>query len=175
MKAATPQVWQTSFYLPSTYHSELFAQSLARCVIAPMVMTFSGDIGTGKTTIIRALLRAMGVSCRIKSPTFSLVETYDLASFQCHHFDLYRIVDESELEFLGFREYFQPNSFCCIEWPERVTMNDAQVDIALSIQHTGEGRTLSLLVKGKATATVSQCLQDFAKTGYQASSIYNSL
>ncbi len=138
---------QIDFYLPSVHHSELFAQHLARCVTSPMVMTFSGDIGAGKTTMIRAMLRALGVECRIKSPTFSLVETYDLPTSHFHHFDLYRILDESELEFLGFRDYFQSDSICCIEWPERMTMSPDQIDLALSITTVGDGRAVTLLVK----------------------------
>ena len=66
-----------------------------------------------------------------------------------HHFDLYRITDESELEFLGFRDYFQSNTICCIEWPERITLPAEQIDIALLLIGSGNGRTLSIQTKEK--------------------------
>ncbi|PJD92540.1 MAG: tRNA (adenosine(37)-N6)-threonylcarbamoyltransferase complex ATPase subunit type 1 TsaE [Legionella sp.] len=152
---------QIDLYLPTVHHSEVFAQHLAKCVTSPMVMTFSGDIGAGKTTIIRALLRAMGVRCSIKSPTFSLVETYEVPDAHFHHFDLYRIVDESELEFLGFRDYFQSDAICCIEWPERITMNPDQIDMAITIVQAGDGRELSLHIQEHLIPTVHLYLQDF--------------
>jgi len=146
---APPAIWHIDLDLPSIADSEQFAQQLAPCLDAPLVMTLSGDIGTGKTTIVRALLRAIGVRCRIKSPTFSLIETYDLPTAQFHHFDLYRIVDESELEFLGFRDYFQTDTLCCLEWPEKIHLPDDRVDLALSIKRSGEGRMLKMVVRGR--------------------------
>ncbi len=147
----------TSVELPSIQDTERYAEHLAQRLTAPMVITLSGAIGAGKTTFVRALLRALGVQGPIKSPTYSLVETYDLpmnttlssSPIQMHHFDLYRITDESELEFLGFRDYFQSNTICCIEWPERITLPAEQIDIALLLIGSGNGRTLSIQTKEK--------------------------
>jgi len=108
--------------LPSVAHTERFAERLATHIHPPMTITLSGDIGAGKTTLVRAMLRALGVQCRIKSPTYSLIESYDLPTQQVHHFDFYRLIDALELEAIGFRDYFQPTSICCIEWPERVPL-----------------------------------------------------
>lgn len=149
---ATPP-WQISVDLPSIQDTEDYAADLATCLTVPMVITLSGDIGAGKTTLMRALLRALGVHGPIKSPTYSLVETYDLPPnpalsetlVHVHHFDLYRITDESELEFLGFRDYFQSNTICCIEWPERIRLPAEQIDLALLLIGSGNGRTLSIL------------------------------
>lgn len=145
----------TSIPLPSIQDTEQYAQTLAQCLKVPMVITLSGDLGAGKTTLMRALLRALGVEGPIKSPTYSLVETYDLpmnpslssAPVQVHHFDLYRLADESELEFLGFRDYFQANTICCIEWPERIKLAPEQIDLALLLIDSGNGRTLSIQTK----------------------------
>lgn len=142
-------LWHADIDLPAVEDSEWLAQRLAPCLVAPLVMTLSGEIGAGKTTIVRGLLRALGVQCRIKSPTFSMVETYDLGTMLFHHFDMYRIVDMSELEFLGFREYFQANAVCCLEWPERIDLPDDQVDLALMLTRQGEGRQIRILARGQ--------------------------
>lgn len=123
--------------------SEALAARLARCLVSPLVLTFSGEIGAGKTTFIRALLRALGVKSAIKSPTFSLIESYDCQSLLIHHFDLYRIHDEAELEYIGFRDYFQQNAVCCIEWPERASHNLNDVDINFNFTLLGSGRLLN--------------------------------
>lgn len=146
---------QATIELPSLQDSERCAQQLARCLSVPMVITLSGPIGAGKTTFVRALLRALGVQGPIKSPTYSLLETYDIPenkgqfpkSTQCYHFDLYRVMDESELEFIGFRDYFQANTLCLIEWPERVHIPAQQIDLALLLSVSGNGRVLQIQTK----------------------------
>lgn len=128
--------------LPNVEATECFARRLAQGLSAPMIMTFQGEIGAGKTTLIRAMLRALGVQSAIKSPTFSLVESYLIESLCIHHFDLYRIHDETELEYIGFRDYFTANAVCLIEWPERA-MNDIHpVDINISFEFKGLGRQM---------------------------------
>ncbi|MDP3561924.1 MAG: tRNA (adenosine(37)-N6)-threonylcarbamoyltransferase complex ATPase subunit type 1 TsaE [Legionellaceae bacterium] len=138
------------FHLPSERVSQQFADRLAAYISPPLILTFSGEIGMGKTTLIRALLRSLGVSSAIKSPTFSLVETYDLDIMQIHHFDLYRIHDETELDFIGFRDYFNSQAICCIEWPERATGAIENVDLAFTLSEKGTGR--DMLVQGYTAA-----------------------
>lgn len=145
--------------LPTPDLSERFARQLATCLISPLVVTFRGDIGAGKTTIIRAMLRALGILSAIKSPTFSLVETYQTHSFKIHHIDLYRISDESELEYVGFRDYFSQEAICCIEWPERVANWVDWVDLDCSLSLKGDGRTLQCTALSSKGSTILTCLK----------------
>ncbi len=169
MSAIASPSEQISVELPSVQHTEYYAQHLACCLSSPMIITLSGDIGAGKTTLVRAMLRALGVQDPIKSPTYSLLETYDLPDnahqflmpVQCHHFDLYRIVDDSELEFMGFRDYFQPNTICCIEWPERAALPAEQIDLALLLINSESGRTLSIQANAKMGPLIHQCVKNF--------------
>lgn len=118
---------------------EKLAKQFASCLKAPAVLTFRGEIGTGKTTFIRALLRAQGIDTAIKSPTFSLVETYQCQDLQIHHFDLYRIQDEVELEYIGFRDYFDDSSIFCVEWPEKAPNSLLKVDLQFTLLLSDEG------------------------------------
>ncbi|MBA2656634.1 MAG: tRNA (adenosine(37)-N6)-threonylcarbamoyltransferase complex ATPase subunit type 1 TsaE [Tatlockia sp.] len=144
--------------LPSESASALLAARLATLLIWPLVLTFSGEIGAGKTTFIRALLRALGIKSAIKSPTFSLVESYSYQNLQMHHFDLYRIHDESELEYIGFRDYFQENALCCIEWPERISHSLDQIDINFAFTISGSGRLLICSASSAAGEKILHCL-----------------
>lgn len=138
--------------------SEQFAKKLAYCITAPMVITFSGDIGTGKTTIIRAMLKSLGVDSAIKSPTFSLVESYVCNKLHIHHFDLYRIHQEEELDYLGFRDYFSKQSVCCIEWPEHAGKTLPPVDIRFNLIIKGTGRLMQMSALSVAGKRILACL-----------------
>lgn len=121
------------------------ATRLAPLLQAPLLVTFSGEIGAGKTTFIRAVLRALGVKSAIKSPTFSLVESYQCKDLQIHHFDLYRIHDETELEYIGFRDYFNQDSICFIEWPEQAASSIESKDLHFAFTMLqGGGRLLTI-------------------------------
>lgn len=144
--------------LPTELDSEKIAARIAACLVSPLVITFSGDIGAGKTTLVRAMLRCLGVSSAIKSPTFSLVESYQGTHLQIHHFDLYRIHDESELDYIGFRDYFEDNAVCCIEWPERAVSYLACADIGFTLSLKGAGREMQVRAFTSAGAAVLSCL-----------------
>jgi tRNA threonylcarbamoyladenosine biosynthesis protein TsaE len=144
--------------LPDERAVEELARSLASCLVIPAILTFSGEIGAGKTTLIRAMLRALGVSCSIKSPTFSLVESYQCQNLQVHHFDLYRIHDEDELEYIGFRDYFGGQSVCCIEWPERAQISLVDVDLRFVLTMKGSGRLMSIEAVSRAGEKMLSCL-----------------
>lgn len=143
--------------LPTERVSEDVAARLAACLGPSMIITFSGEIGAGKTTLIRAMLRSLGVTSAIKSPTFSLVETYQTNPLQIHHVDLYRIHDESELDYIGFRDLFSNNAVCCIEWPERVSCCLEHVDIGFSLSLNGEGREMHARAYSSAGVLMLSC------------------
>ena len=138
--------------------SEQFATQLASCLTSPLVVTLGGEIGAGKTTIIRAMLKSLGVSCAIKSPTFSLVESYFCQNLHIHHFDLYRIHHEDELEYLGFRDYFSKESICCIEWAEHAGKALPQVDIRFNLSIKGAGRSMQIIASSVAGKRILACL-----------------
>lgn len=140
--------------LPSLNASEQSASHLASCLRSPLVLTFSGEIGAGKTTFIRAMLRALGVTAAIKSPTFSLVESYQTSRLQVHHFDLYRIQDETELDYIGFRDFFSEEAVCCIEWPERALSHLGVIDLQLTLSVKGVGRVMSVDALSPAGADI---------------------
>ncbi len=144
--------------LPTELASEQMAARLAACVFSPLVLTFSGEIGSGKTTFIRAMLRCLGVTSPIKSPTFSLVESYQSTYLQIHHFDLYRIHDETELDYIGFRDYFRDNAICCIEWPERAASYLACADVEFILGLKGAGREMKIHAVSPTGAAVLSCL-----------------
>ena len=138
--------------------SELFATRLAQFLCPPLVITFSGDIGAGKTTIIRAMLKTLGIETAIKSPTFSLVESYYCNNVPIHHFDLYRIHHEDELEYIGFRDYFSSQNICCIEWAEQAGRSLPHVDMRLNLSVKGAGRELEIVALSATGKRILACL-----------------
>lgn len=150
---------EITFLLEDQEATEILAARLASCISRAIVMTFSGEIGAGKTTFIRAMLRAIGVQSAIKSPTFSLVESYSCKNLQIHHFDLYRIQEESELEYLGFRDYFAADSLCCIEWPEQAGRALQGVDLHFSLEMSGMGRRMRVKASSVSGLAVLSCLR----------------
>ena len=125
---------------------------LARCVQPGMVITLDGDLGAGKTTLVRGLLRAAGVAGPIKSPTYDLVEHYPLSSIYFYHVDLYRFTDASEWEDAGLSDCFRPDAAVLVEWPSRAAsiLPVPDLALALSFDDAGSTRTLRIVAHGKA-------------------------
>jgi tRNA threonylcarbamoyladenosine biosynthesis protein TsaE len=106
-------------------------------------VTFAGDLGAGKTTLIRAALRELGHAGPVRSPTYTLIESYVVSAGTIHHLDWYRLADGEELESLGFRDLLQSNSSVLVEWPERIPAVAKRADLAVSLAYAGDGRRLS--------------------------------
>lgn len=98
---------------------ELFAARCARSMRSGFRLYLQGELGAGKTTFVRGLLRALDYQGIVKSPTYTLVEDYHAASYRIFHFDLYRLATPAELVDIGYRDYFDDQNICLVEWPER--------------------------------------------------------
>jgi tRNA threonylcarbamoyladenosine biosynthesis protein TsaE len=126
--------------------------TMAPHVRAGMLIALSGDLGAGKTTLVRGLLRAAGVQGPIKSPTYDLVEHYPLSSIYFYHIDLYRFTSAEEWEASGLAECVRKDSTCIVEWPERVgaLLPPPDVTLDLAWPARGEGRVLSVRAQSAA-------------------------
>jgi tRNA threonylcarbamoyladenosine biosynthesis protein TsaE len=125
---------------------------LAGCIAPGMVVTLEGDLGAGKTTLVRGLLRAAGVTGPVKSPTFDLVEHYPLSNIYFYHIDLYRFTNADDWEGAGLAECFRDDSVCLVEWPAQAGGRLATPDLALELTwpSRGEGRELRIRAHGAA-------------------------
>ena len=130
--------------LPDAAATRRLGAALAGGIAPGRVLYLSGDLGSGKTTLVQGLLRELGVAGRVKSPTYSLVELYDLSSLNLYHFDFYRFTNRSEWEASGFRDYFTPATACVVEWPERAVGLLAAPDLEVSLAYAGSGRSARL-------------------------------
>jgi tRNA threonylcarbamoyladenosine biosynthesis protein TsaE len=141
------------FHLADAAATERVGAALARALAGGMVVALHGDLGTGKTTLVRGALRALGWTGPVKSPTYTLVEHYPLSSLYFYHFDFYRFADPSEWETAGIADCFRDDAVCLVEWPERVAglLPPADIDIALAHPESGAtGRDLSLSIHTEA-------------------------
>jgi tRNA threonylcarbamoyladenosine biosynthesis protein TsaE len=105
------------------------------------VVYLQGELGAGKTTLVRGLLRALGYGGRVKSPTYTLLESYDLSRFILQHYDLYRMIDPREWLDAGFRDDCNAGTLCIVEWPEKAKGLLPQPDLEVRLEVVGKGRT----------------------------------
>ncbi len=109
-----------------------------------LVLHLIGELGAGKTTLVRGLLGALGYRGRVKSPTYTLVEPYNLSRLYLYHFDFYRFKDKSEWLNSGFQEHFGPEAVCVVEWPEKAGEAIAPPDLKIRLGYEGTGRAALL-------------------------------
>jgi tRNA threonylcarbamoyladenosine biosynthesis protein TsaE len=126
---------------------EALGAILAPQLRAGLVIYFHGNLGAGKTTLIRGMLRGLGYAGAVKSPTFTLVEPYAQAGLDIYHFDLYRLNDPEELEFLGVRDYLEGTGVCLVEWAERGAGVLPPPDVDIVIETAEEGRIVRFVAR----------------------------
>lgn len=144
-----------NLFLPDTLATERVGKIIAHCLKPGMVVTLSGELGSGKTSLVRAMLYGLDVNGPIKSPTYTLVEQYQVLNLYLYHFDFYRITHPEELEDIGFRECLRSDAICFIEWPELAGARLPEADLALSLAIDDGGRTLTVSTRH---AEVYRCL-----------------
>jgi tRNA threonylcarbamoyladenosine biosynthesis protein TsaE len=141
------------------------AETLGADGLRGHVLHLIGDLGAGKTTLVRGFLRALGHAGRVRSPTYTLVEPYSLSRLNLYHFDFYRFKDQTEWLSSGFREHFNPDTFCVVEWPERAGTLLSPPDLAVTLQYQLSGREARLAAPTKAGAAwLASASQRFSST-----------
>ena len=124
---------------------EAIGVRLSRAVDQGCIIHLEGELGAGKTTLVRGFLRGMGHTGRVKSPTYTLLEPYEAARLPCYHFDLYRLGDPEELEYLGIRDLLGMESIILVEWPERGAGYLPPSDLTVRIHYRDGGRELEFI------------------------------
>lgn len=128
-----------------------FGRKLASLCRPGTIIFLQGPLGAGKTTLVRGLLKALGYTGTIKSPTYTLVESYQLRGMPLFHFDLYRLKHPQELLDIGLEDYLQPEAICLIEWPEKAAgiLPKADISCTIEIPQAGIGRKIKIAEEGK--------------------------
>lgn len=132
----------------------VLGRELAPLLTSGMVVWLNGDLGSGKTTLVRALLRGLGHSGPVKSPTYTLVEVYVVSSLYWYHFDFYRISEPEEFDDAGLGEYFRDDAVCLVEWPDKVAGHVPPADLSITLRFAAggpeSGRDLEIVARNEA-------------------------
>ncbi|CAI8867522.1 MULTISPECIES: tRNA (adenosine(37)-N6)-threonylcarbamoyltransferase complex ATPase subunit type 1 TsaE [Pseudomonas] len=139
---------EVTLYLADELAMSDFGARIARITQGHGLIFLEGNLGMGKTTLSRGIIRGLGHVGAVKSPTFTLVEPYEIGDIRAFHFDLYRLVDPEELEFLGIRDYFEDDALCLIEWPDKGAGFLPKPDLTITISPQDSGRSLKILSQG---------------------------
>jgi tRNA threonylcarbamoyladenosine biosynthesis protein TsaE len=148
----------STFALPDENATLALGAAIAPHLAPGLVVTLSGELGAGKTTLVRGLLRALGHAGRVKSPTYTLVELYEVSRLHLYHFDFYRFHDPKEWIDAGFRDTFNGRNVCLIEWPERARGQLPAADLDISLAVTEPGRRATLTAHSPAGARLLAAL-----------------
>ncbi len=136
---------ELTLQLPDEEAMVAFGRKIAEVTRGVGVVFLEGDLGAGKTTLSRGIIRGLGHAGAVKSPTFTLVEPYEIGDIRAFHFDLYRLVDPEELEYMGIRDYFDGAALCLVEWPRRGEGFLPKPDLTITISPHNGGRSLYIL------------------------------
>lgn len=160
-------------HLTDAAATERLGRALARALLAEraaidahgFTLALTGDLGAGKTALVRACLRELGATGPVKSPTFALLEPYVVSSLHFHHFDFYRFTNPEEFAASGFRELFGPGIVCAVEWPERARGQLPTPDLEVTLNVQDEGRRCRLAAR---TPLGAACLQRIYAAWFEA-------
>jgi tRNA threonylcarbamoyladenosine biosynthesis protein TsaE len=144
---------RASVYLPDESATLQLGLQLGHALQPRLIVYLRGELGAGKTTVARGALRGLGYAQKVRSPTFTLVEVYQLSSLYLHHFDFYRFKHPSEWVDAGFREMFEGDSVCLVEWPEKVGALLPPADLELCLMHEENGRRAWVFARTEAGTT----------------------
>ena len=139
--AANGALSELRLALPDPAATDALGAAIAPALLPGMTLYLSGNLGAGKTSLARAMLRALGHEGRVKSPTYTLVEVYAVSRLNFYHFDFYRFKDRSEWLSSGFREHFNSESLCVVEWPERAGDLLSPPDLDIQLEYDAQSRT----------------------------------
>lgn len=153
-------------YLPDEFSMAAMGKLLAKAMAnhgAGALIFLQGELGAGKTTLVRGFLQGLGYLGRVKSPTYTLVESYQVGDVSVYHFDFYRINAQEELEFIGLNDYFSEGAICLVEWPELAQGWLPAPDLVLHIAVPDEGRNLEVEAVSKFGQQIMEHLRHAAK------------
>jgi tRNA threonylcarbamoyladenosine biosynthesis protein TsaE len=143
--------------LPDETATLAFGARLAPCLAAGMVVWLEGDLGAGKTTLVRGLLRALGATAPVRSPTYTLVEVHPISGLDFYHFDFYRFNQPGDFLDAGLDEYFQGQGICLVEWPDKavpyVPPADLRIELHMAAQGGREVHVYAVGERGRACLT----------------------
>ncbi|OOF46772.1 tRNA (adenosine(37)-N6)-threonylcarbamoyltransferase complex ATPase subunit type 1 TsaE [Rodentibacter trehalosifermentans] len=139
-------------YIPDEATMLRFGKKLAETILGchakrAVILYLNGDLGAGKTTLTRGMVQGLGFQGKVKSPTYTLVEEYNIAGKMIYHFDLYRLAAPEELEFMGIRDYFAKEAICLIEWAEKGAGILPPADLLVNIDYYDDARNITLIAQ----------------------------